>query len=43
MWTSAQATQLITETQPDGSRRCTGVKVWDGHEMVTAHAAREVC
>ena len=42
MWTSAQATQLIIETQPDGSRRCTGVKVWDGHEMVTAHAAREV-
>ncbi len=39
MWTSAQATQLIIETQPDGSRRCTGVKVWDGHEMVTAHAA----
>ena len=42
MWTSAQAAQLIIETQPDGSRRCTGVKVWDGHEMVTAHAAREV-
>ena len=42
MWTSAQAAQLIIETLPDGSRRCTGVKVWDGHEMVTAHAAREV-
>ncbi|KRC22509.1 GMC family oxidoreductase [Acidovorax sp. Root217] len=42
MWTNAQATQLILETQPDGTRRCTGVKVWDGHEMVTAHATGEV-
>ena len=36
MWTSAQASKLLIETQPDGSQRCTGVLVWDGHEMVTA-------
>ena len=42
MWTAAQATQLIIETQPDGSQRCTGVQVWDGHEMVTASATQEV-
>jgi choline dehydrogenase len=42
MWVNAQVTKLIVETQPDGSRRCTGVQVWDGHEMVTAHATREV-
>ena len=33
MWTSAQASKLILETQADGSQRCTGVLVWDGHEM----------
>ncbi|HQY38132.1 MAG TPA: GMC family oxidoreductase N-terminal domain-containing protein [Giesbergeria sp.] len=42
MWTSAQATRLIVEPQSDGSRRCTGVQVWTGKEMVTAHAACEV-
>ena len=42
MWTHAHATRLIIETQADGSRRCTGVQVWNGKEMVTAHAAREV-
>jgi choline dehydrogenase len=42
MWTNAHATQLIIETQADGSKRCTGVKVWDGEEMVTAHATGEV-
>ncbi|WP_395457648.1 GMC family oxidoreductase [Acidovorax delafieldii] len=42
MWTSAQASKLLIETQPDGSQRCTGVLVWDGHEMVTARAAGEV-
>ncbi|RYY86134.1 MAG: choline dehydrogenase, partial [Comamonadaceae bacterium] len=38
----AQVTRLIVETQADGSQRCTGVEVWDGKEMVTAHATREV-
>uniref|UniRef100_UPI002738C85F GMC family oxidoreductase n=1 Tax=Stenotrophomonas sp. YIM B06876 TaxID=3060211 RepID=UPI002738C85F len=39
---NAQATRLVFETQGDGSRRCTGVQVWTGHEMVTAHAQCEV-
>jgi choline dehydrogenase len=42
MWVNAHVTKLIVESQPDGSQRCTGVQVWDGHEMVTAHATREV-
>ena len=42
MWVSAHVTKLIVEKQPDGSQRCTGVQVWDGHEMVIAHAAQEV-
>ena len=42
MWTNAQAAKLIIETQPDGSQRCTGVQVWDGQEMITAHADKEV-
>jgi choline dehydrogenase len=42
MWTNAQVSRLVIETQPDGTKRCTGVQVWDGREMVTASAAREV-
>ena len=42
MWTNAHATKLIIETQPDGTPRCTGVKVWNGREMVTAHATGDV-
>ena len=42
MWTNAQVSKLITETMPDGSLRCTGVQVWDGHEMMIAEAKREV-
>ena len=42
MWTSAHAAKLVIEPQADGSKRCTGVQVWDGHEMVTAHAMGEV-
>ena len=42
MWTTAQATRLVVETQADGSRRCTGVHVWTGQEPVHARAAREV-
>ena len=33
---------LVIETNADGLKRCTGVKVWDGHQMVTATATREV-
>ena len=42
MWTSAQVTRLVLDRQPDGSLRCTGVQVWTGEEMVTAHAQQEV-
>ena len=42
LWTSAQVTRLLIEAQPDGSQRCTGVQVWNGHEMVIAHASKEV-
>ena len=42
MWTNAHVTKLITETMADGSLQCTGVQVWNGSEMVTATARREV-
>ncbi|RZL87096.1 MAG: choline dehydrogenase, partial [Variovorax sp.] len=42
LWTGAQASKLLIETQADGSRRCTGAQVWDGREMVSAQATREV-
>jgi choline dehydrogenase len=42
MWTSAQASRLVIEKQPDGSQRCTGVRVWAGKEMMTVNASREV-
>ena len=42
MWTAAQVAKLVIETQPDGSRRCTGAQVWTGGEMTTATAECEV-
>ena len=42
MWTMAQATRLIVETQPDGSQRCTGVEVATGDGLETVHATSEV-
>lgn len=42
MWTSAQVSRLVLETHADGSTRCTGAQVWNGLEMVTATATREV-
>ena len=42
MWTSAHVTKLVVEKQADGSLCCTGVQVWNGSEMVTATARREV-
>jgi len=42
MWTAAHAARLLLEAQADGSQRCTGVQVWTGGEMVTAHAHKEV-
>ena len=42
LWTQAQVASLVIETDADGGKRCTGVKVWDGHQLVTATATREV-
>jgi choline dehydrogenase len=46
LWTSAQVVKLLVEKNPateaDRPLRCTGVQVWNGHEMVTAHARAEV-
>ncbi|SCX73779.1 GMC family oxidoreductase [Variovorax sp. EL159] len=42
LWTGAQVSRLLFETLPGGTRRCTGAEVWNGSEMVTAHATREV-
>lgn len=42
LWTSAQATQLLLETQSDGNRRCSGVQVRRGQEIVAVHARHEV-
>jgi choline dehydrogenase len=42
MWTSAHVSKLLFETQEDGSKRCWGVQVWDGHEMMTVRAKCEV-
>jgi choline dehydrogenase len=42
MWTQAQVSRLIVETQADGTKRCTGVEVWTGHELVTVQAKGEV-
>jgi choline dehydrogenase len=42
LWTAAQVSKLMIETLDDGSRRCTGVEVWTGSEMVRAQAEREV-
>ena len=42
LWTSARVVRLNTETLPDGSHRCTGLRVWTGQEMVDVTARREV-
>jgi choline dehydrogenase len=42
LWTGAQVSQLVIERQADGTQRCTGARIWNGQEMVTAHATREV-
>ncbi|ROZ79001.1 GMC family oxidoreductase [Ramlibacter sp. WS9] len=42
MWTSAQVSRLVIETQADGSKRCTGARVWTGNEMATVTATEEV-
>ncbi len=42
LWNSAQVARLLIDKAEDGSQRCTGVQVWNGHEMVTALASAEV-
>jgi len=42
LWTGAQVTRLTIEKDADGMRRCTGAMVWNGSELVAAHATREV-
>ena len=42
MWTAAQVKGLVIEQQADGKKRCTGVQVWTGDELVTADARQEV-
>ena len=42
MWTAAQVSRLVLKTGENGGQRCTGVEVWTGTEMVTAHADAEV-
>jgi len=42
LWTGAQVSRLLTEPAGDAGLRCSGVEVWDGQQMVQAHAACEV-
>jgi choline dehydrogenase len=42
MWTNAQVSRLLLDTAADVGTRCTGVQVWNGHEMLTAHAVQSV-
>ncbi|MDO8278361.1 MAG: GMC family oxidoreductase N-terminal domain-containing protein [Burkholderiaceae bacterium] len=46
MWTSAQVARLVIEAHDDPSgrtaKRCTGVQVWTGEQMVDVTAQREV-
>ena len=42
MWTSAHVKRLLLQTQADGSQRCAGVQVWNGHELVSAQADKAV-
>jgi choline dehydrogenase len=42
MWTGAHVDRLLIERQADGSKRCKGVQVWTGKEMVTVNASAEV-
>ncbi len=42
MWTSAQVARLLFQHETNGSKRCSGVQVWTGQEMVNVNATREV-
>ncbi|KQV92838.1 GMC family oxidoreductase [Rhizobacter sp. Root1221] len=41
-WVKTRVTKLIVEPGQDGTLRCTGVRAWDGRQMVTARARHEV-
>ncbi|AMO23005.1 GMC family oxidoreductase N-terminal domain-containing protein [Ramlibacter solisilvae] len=42
MWTSAHVVRLLFDRLDDGTQRCTGAQVWDGQQLVTVNAGREV-
>jgi choline dehydrogenase len=42
MWTNAHVVRLVVDKANDGQLRCTGALVWDGKQLVTASATREV-
>jgi choline dehydrogenase len=42
MWTGAQVAKLLFKPQADGSKRCAGVQVWNGHDMIEVAARCEV-
>ena len=42
LWTRAQVSRLLFGPGADGAPRCIGVQVWNGREMVSARASREV-
>ena len=41
LWSKAQVSKLIIEKQPDGSQRCTGVRVWTGVQHINLMATRD--
>jgi choline dehydrogenase len=42
MWTGAHVDRLLMDRQADSGKRCKGVQVWTGKEMVTVNATAEV-
>ncbi|MEY4284137.1 MAG: choline dehydrogenase [Betaproteobacteria bacterium] len=42
MWTQAQVSRLLFETQANGQPRCVGLEVWTGKEMIQVRATQEV-
>ena len=43
LWTRSQVAKLLVEPPPMRGLRCTGVQVWNGHEMVTRHGPLPKC
>jgi choline dehydrogenase len=42
LWTQAQVSRLLLEREANGHLRCVGAEVWNGQDMVTVRAHREV-